>query len=79
MVDNGVIVPEVARVRVGGFDFGAGGRIDMVEQTLDLHLLVAPTAPYDRASSATDTASAMIALRGPWHSPVVRTEDAPVP
>jgi AsmA protein len=79
MVDNGVIVPEVARVRVGGFDLGAGGRIDMVEQTLDLHLLVAPAAPYDRAGSTADTASAMIALRGPWHSPIVRTEDAPVP
>ena len=80
-VDNGVIVPEATPLRGGGFGVGAVGRIDMVEQTLDLHLLLKPTGPDDRATAGSADAAerAAIALRGPWRAPVVRSEDAPPP
>jgi AsmA protein len=80
LVQNGVVIGEVACARAGGLALGATGRVDLTEQNIDVRLLVKPNAPSDRPLKAADLEDAeTIVLRGPWQAPYVRGENAAVP
>ena len=75
-VQGGVLSGELACARSGTTGLAAVGRIDLTDQTLDLHLRVKPSAPTDRPLQPADVVDGeAIALRGPWLAPFVRAED----
>src|SRR5262249_45981476 len=66
-VQQGVLSGELACARSGSTGLAAVGRIDLTDQTLDLHLRVKPSAPTDRPLQPADVVDGQaIALRGPW-------------
>jgi AsmA protein len=79
-IDNGVVIPEQACARGGGFGLAAAGRIDMVEHTLDVRLNVKANPPGDRPLRAADLEDGeAITLRGSWQAPLVRAEAPATP
>jgi AsmA protein len=79
-IENGVIIPELARAQGGGFCLDAAGRIDMIEHVLDLRLSVKPQTPSEHPPNSADLGDAeAIALRGSWQAPIVRAENAAKP
>jgi AsmA protein len=78
LIQNGVIIAEMAHARSGTTGIAATGRVDLAERTLDLRLLVKPNVPTDRPLKPADVVDGeAIALRGSWQTPFVRAESLP--
>jgi hypothetical protein len=53
--------------------------VDLAERTLDLQVSMKPSVPTDRPLKASDMAGAeSVTMRGPWHEPFVRGQEADV-
>lgn len=80
LIRDGVIVADTLLARTGSAGLAATGRIDLVEQTLDLRLLMKPNVPADRPLKPADVVDGeAVQLRGSWHAPFVRGEDVAAP
>jgi AsmA protein len=77
LIIDGVAFADSIRARVGSKDVSAFGRAGLADGNMDARVVMktVPAAPTTDASVRSET----ITVRGPWQSPVVRSEDADVP
>ena len=74
---DGVVVGEYVQARTGALNITATGSADLLDRTLDLRLLVQPSAAADKSQvPAESTATAVLSVSGPWTDPAVRREPA---
>jgi AsmA protein len=77
LIRDGAIVTEAVHARSGSSGVAASGRIDLVERTLELRLYMKGGVPTDRPLKLADVVGAdTVTVRGPWHEPFVRAEEA---
>ena len=77
LIIDGVAFADSIRARVGNKDVSAFGRAGLADGNMDARVVMrtVPAAPATDASVRSET----ITVRGPWQSPVVRSEDADAP
>src|SRR5262249_22755279 len=65
LIQDGIVLGEVAHARTGSTALAATGRIDLAQRTLELRLQIKPNAPTDRPLKPADVADGeAIILRG---------------
>ncbi len=77
LIKDGVLIADTVLGRSGATGLAAVGRVDLTDQTLDLRLLMKPNVPTERPLKPADVVDGeAVALRGSWHTPFVRADDA---
>ncbi|KAB2913440.1 MAG: AsmA family protein [Hyphomicrobiaceae bacterium] len=72
-IQDGVLITEAVQARVGSAGVGASGRVDLVEGTLNLDLLMKPEVPADRPLKAVDLLGGdAVRVTGTWRQPLVQ-------
>jgi hypothetical protein len=77
-VVDGLLVAEHVQGRAGGLNISASGSANLLDHTLDLHLLVQPAPAGDKSLPATE-GSAGLRVSGSWAEPALRREAAGEP
>jgi AsmA protein len=75
---DGVAHLDAIEARAGTLAVTASGRLGLDDASIDLRLTLKPYTPADLPLRPGDMAgSETVSLRGPWHDPVLRQEQAP--
>jgi hypothetical protein len=74
LVIDGVAFADSVSARAAGKDVTAYGRVGLADGNMDVRVVVTDTHPV--APDPQPAAPRSLTVRGPWHAPVVRMEDA---
>ncbi len=79
LIIDGVAFAETLQMRSGSTGLAGSGRAGLADGNMELRLLLKTNVPTDRPLKADDMSGGeVMTLRGPWHEPVLRRDDADV-
>lgn len=73
LIIDGVAFAESVQARLAGTGLSASGRVGLDDGNMEIRLLV---KPHPADASAKTAPVEVVTVRGPWHAPVIRGEDA---
>jgi hypothetical protein len=77
LVIDGIAFAEEMHARSGAMGLAASGRLGLGDGNMEMRVLLKSNVPSDRPLKHTDMLGGeMVSVRGPWHEPLVRGEDA---